>query len=171
MGCDNAQNSGLKGRQKSANLHYASIASSELRPFDLQYKESEPLITLDVQDRLYPYLANAFGGQGSYAIKVGGVADHVHVLFHLSKNHALSSVIGSIKGESSKWLKTAYPTLQSFAWQGGYGAFSVSASNVESVVAYIGAQVEHHRRRDFKDEFRAFPRKYEVEFDERYVWD
>ena len=134
-------------------------------------KNRQPLITEAVQGRLYPYLAKAFAGQESPAVKIGGVADHVHVLFRLSKNRALSAVIGSIKGESSKWLKEAFPELRLFAWQGGYGAFSVSASKVESVAEYIANQAEHHRTVGFKEEFRNFLVKCEVDFDERYVWD
>ena len=74
-------------------------------------KNREPFITPDVQDWLYPYLAKAFEGHQSHVIKIGGVADHIHVLFRLSKNHALSTVIGSVKGESSKWLKTVFPEM------------------------------------------------------------
>ena len=114
-------------------------------------KERQPRITAPVQERLYPYLAKALEGQDCPALKIGGVADHIHVLFRLSKNVALSKVIGSIKGESSKWLKEVFPELQSFAWQGGYGAFSVSASHLDRVTNTL-----MDRPKTFKEEFRAF---------------
>ena len=104
-------------------------------------------------------------------MKIGGVEDHVHILFRLSKTESLSKVIGSIKGESSKWIKGAFPDLRMFAWQAGYGAFSVSASKVDVVSAYILNQAEHHREVDFKDEFREFLIRHKVDFDERFVWD
>lgn len=130
-----------------------------------------PFLATDVRDHLNPYLAKAFDGQNSPAVKIGGVADHVHVLFRLSKNHALAAVVGSIKGESSKWVKETFPDLLKFAWQGGYGAFSVSASQVDNVTAYIADQEEHHRTKTFEEEFRAFLTNYHVDYDERYVWD
>ena len=134
-------------------------------------KERSPWINLEVQERLWPYLAKAFRGQESPAITIGGVADHVHVLFRLSKNKALANVIGSIKGESSIWVSKTFPKIRGFAWQLGYGAFSVSASHVDPVVDYINRQAEHHRKRTFKDEFREFLERYDVEYDERYLWD
>ncbi len=130
-----------------------------------------PWLTAPVQERLYPYLAKACEGQESRAVEVGGVADHVHLLVKLSKNLALATFLGTIKGESSKWLKSVFPELHAFAWQGGYGAFSVSASHVEDVQRYIRNQAEHHRKKSFQEEFRAFLTKYHIDFDERYVWD
>ena len=124
-----------------------------------------------VQERLYPYLSKAFAGQESPAIQTGGVSDHVHILFRLSKNKPLANVIGSIKGESSIWLSETFPEIVEFSWQAGYGAFSVSASHIDSVVDYINRQAEHHRKRTFKDEFREFLEKYDVDYAERYVWD
>ncbi len=134
-------------------------------------KDRYPFLSAAVCERLYPYIAKACQGENSPAIKVGGVADHLHLLFRVSKNHALATVIGSIKGESSKWLKGTFPEMSRFAWQGGYGAFSVSASQIDDVTAYIANQEEHHRTKTFKEEFRAFLTKYGAEFDERYVWD
>jgi len=102
---------------------------------------------------------------------VGGVADHVHVLFALSKNHSIAEIVYEVKRGSSKWIKTKGPELKKFQWQSGYGAFSVSQSHVEQVRGYIEGQERHHRRVTFEDEFREFLRRYEVEFDERYLWD
>src|SRR5438876_859127 len=102
---------------------------------------------------------------------VGGVADHVHALFALSNNHSIAEIVYEVKRGSSKWIKTKDPEFKKFHWQSGYGAFSVSQSHVEQVRRYIEGQERHHRRITFEDEFREFLRRYEVEFDERYLWD
>ena len=104
-------------------------------------------------------------------LTVGGPADHVHILCVLSKNAGISGVIGKIKRSSSKWVKTKGKTLGKFAWQNGYGVFSVSQSQVERVRHYIQAQEDHHRKKTFQDEFRALLESYHVDFDEQYVWD
>ena len=103
------------------------------------------------------------------ALIVGGVADHVHILCQLAKTQSVSVVMEHLKTSSSKWLKTQ--GVRTFSWQRGYGAFSVSQSNVASVVSYIEKQEEHHRTATFEEEFRLFLKRYRVEFDERYVWD
>ena len=105
------------------------------------------------------------------ALTIGGVEDHVHLLFPLSKNHSLAKIVEEVKKGSSKWIKTQGPTFQSFAWQAGYGAFSVSESNVEAVRKYIDRQVEHHKKQSFQDELRAFLVKHKIDIDERYLWD
>jgi REP element-mobilizing transposase RayT len=92
-------------------------------------------------------------------------------LFSLSKNHALKKIVEEVKKGSSKWIKTKDITLRDFHWQNGYGAFSVSQSNVEAVRRYIENQEEHHRKRTFQEEFKEFLRKHGFEIDERYVWD
>jgi putative transposase len=133
-------------------------------------KNREPLITPELRPRLHAYLAGIFAACDSPAITVGGVADHVHALFVLSKNRALAEVVEEVKKGSSKWAK-ANGGSPHFYWQSGYGAFSVSPSNEEAVVAYIARQEEHHRRVTFQDEFRQFLHKHGIAFDERYVWD
>ena len=104
-----------------------------------------------------------------HPIKIGGMEDHVHILFALSKNIAFSELIGRLKGSSSKRLKEK--GISGFAWQNGYGAFSVSESNVEAVVAYINNQAEHHKKFTFQEEVRELFKLHRTEFDERYVWD
>ncbi len=98
------------------------------------------------------------------------MADHIHALFVLSKNRALAEVVEEVKKGSSKWAK-ANGGPAHFYWQNGYGAFSVSPSNEEAVVAYIARQEEHHKRVTFQDEFRLFLKRHGIAFDERYVWD
>jgi putative transposase len=129
-----------------------------------------PLITAPSMTRLHAYIAGALSGIGCPTISVGGVADHVHVLFSLSKNLALSEAVKHAKIESSKWMKTE-GGAQDFAWQAGYGAFSVGASQVEAVTSYVQQQERHHAQRSFQEEFRELLKRYGVSFDEAYVWD
>lgn len=116
-------------------------------------------------------MATVLNNLGCAAIEIGGVADHVHVLCRLNKNFSVAKVVEEIKKPTSRWLKTKSPELSEFHWQSGYGAFSVSASEVERVRAYILNQEAHHRKMSFQEEMRAFFERHGVEFDERYVWD
>lgn len=134
-------------------------------------KNREPLLSDDIRPELHPYMATILKGMDSSAILINSVEDHAHILFHLSKNRALCDVIETVKKDSSKWIKTKGRTFRNFHWQSGYGAFSVSQSNVAQVVRYIETQKEHHRRRTFQEEFRAFLKRYQVPYDERYAWD
>jgi REP element-mobilizing transposase RayT len=120
---------------------------------------------------MHAYLGGTLNELDSPVLTVGGPADHVHILCALSKNMAVSEVIGKVKRSSSKWVKTKGRALKKFAWQNGYGVFSVSQSQVERVRSYIHTQEDHHRRKTFQDEFRALLESYHVDFDERYVWD
>ncbi len=134
-------------------------------------KDREPHLSSQVQARLFPYLAGALNQQDSPALKVGGHVDHVHLLYRLSKNKIPSKVVGEIKSRSSRWLKDEFSGMGGFAWQAGYGIFSVSSSQVEQVEQYIARQAEHHRRVTFQEELRRFFDRHGVEYDERYVWD
>jgi putative transposase len=134
-------------------------------------KNRTPCLSADLRPALYAYMAGILQHWESPALVIGGIADHVHILFCLSKNHPLKKIVEEVKKGASKWLKTKDPNLRDFHWQNGYGAFSVSASNVGQVKRYIENQEEHHRRRTFQEEFRQFLRKYGIEYDERYVWD
>jgi putative transposase len=102
---------------------------------------------------------------------VGGYVDHIHILCKLSKKIALVKLIEEVKSHSSKWVKTKGEEYSNFYWQDGYAAFSVNPSQVNIVINYIAHQHEHHQRNTFQDEFRAFLKKYRVDYDERYVWD
>jgi REP element-mobilizing transposase RayT len=99
------------------------------------------------------------------------VEDHAHLLFDLARTVSISQVVEDVKKSSSKWIKTQGAEFAAFAWQSGYGAFAVSESNVESVRQYIANQREHHQKKTFQDEYRAFLKRHNVAFDERYVWD
>jgi putative transposase len=99
------------------------------------------------------------------------VADHVHLLFSFTRVKSIADVIKETKRSSSLWIKEKDARMRRFAWQGGYGAFSIGYSQLKTVRAYIHGQEEHHRKVTFQDEFRRFLKRYEIEYDERYVWD
>jgi REP element-mobilizing transposase RayT len=135
-------------------------------------KERYPFLSNEtIRHHMHSYLAKILKANNCPTLLVGGVADHVHLLFVLSKNHSIASIVWAIKRSSSKWVKREAVSLRKFHWQEGYGAFSVSQSDVERVQRYILNQDTHHRRKTFQDEFRKFLKAYEVEYDERYVWD
>ena len=134
-------------------------------------KHREPLLADAVRPALHAYLATVFKNLQSPVLALNSVADHVHILFSLHRTVALSTVVEDAKKSSSKWLKTQSPALATFAWQAGYGAFSVSESSVEAVTRYIDTQTEHHRKVTFQDEFRVFLTKHNLEYDERYLWE
>jgi len=120
---------------------------------------------------MHAYLAEMLRTHDCETLIVGGVEDHTHSLFALSRTHSIASVVKEVKRTSSGWIKEASRKLSKFHWQGGYAAFSVSQSNVADVIRYIENQEEHHRRVSFQDEYRAFLNAYGVEFDEHYIWD
>lgn len=134
-------------------------------------KNRERLITDSVRSDLHAYMATVLKNMDCPAILINSVDDHVHILFLLHRTVALSTAVGDLKAASSKWIKTQSPKLGSFTWQAGFGAFSVSESNVPPVRRYIENQAEHHRKVTFQDELRSFLEKHGVEYDERYLWD
>jgi len=105
------------------------------------------------------------------AHKIGGTADHVHIALSLARTVIIADLVRTIKADSSKWIKAQRESLSGFAWQNGYGAFSIGQSQLDSLRRYIAQQNEHHRVRTFQEEFREFLRRYNVKYDERYVWD
>jgi REP element-mobilizing transposase RayT len=134
-------------------------------------KDREPCLSPEILAGVFKYKAGILKEWKSPALLIGGAADHVHILFGLSKNHALAKVIEEVKKGSSKWMKTPGPGFRDFHWQAGYGAFSVSQSHVEQVRRYIELQEERHRTRSFQEEFLAFLNRYEMEYDERFIWE
>ena len=135
-------------------------------------KHRQKWIVDDTRDRLYAYQAGICRQWESPALIIGGVEDHVHALFLLSKNHPLKKIVEEVKKGSSKWMKTSEGTgNKEFHWQNGYAAFSVSVSNADDVRRYVERQAEHHRKMSFQDELRSLFERHGVEFDERYVWD
>ena len=131
-----------------------------------------PFLDHEVRDRMHRYLAILCRDLGSTCHKVGGVSDHVHVVTSLPRTFSQSQLLEDIKKKSSKWIKeTDRSKYGKFAWQAGYGAFSISRSNLDEVVSYVANQETHHQKLSFQDEYRTFLEKHNVEYDERYVWD
>ena len=122
-----------------------------------------------LRERLWPYLGGIARENGMKALEIGGVADHVHLLLSIPASMALSKAVQLIKGGSSHWMKETFPKLTGFAWQDGYGAFTVSQSQLDAVREYIRNQEEHHRTKNFAEEYRAFLERHQVEFDERFL--
>ena len=134
-------------------------------------KYRAPIIHPPYELELHAYLGGICNNLECHTLKVGGYTDHVHILCMLSKKIALMKLLEEVKSHSSKWMKTKDFSLKNFYWQDGYGAFSVNPAQVDKVIAYIENQHEHHRKKDFQNEYRSYLKKYNVEYDERYVWD
>jgi putative transposase len=134
-------------------------------------KERRPWLASDIRPRVWAYLSRSLQSLECYAITIGGVADHIHVLCNLTKKHAPMKVLEILKKDSSKFVKTLDDRLADFHWQDGYGLFSVSPSHVEAVRKYILRQEEHHRKETFREEFLRLLKKYGAVYDERYLWD
>ncbi len=125
----------------------------------------------DLRPRLHSYIGGIVRELGGTAIAVGGTADHVHILLRLPPNVSMSDAMRVVKTNSSRWVHETSPNLRSFAWQTGYGAFSVSESNRQAVIDYIENQEEHHRRTSFQEEYLAILKRHRVDYDERFVFD
>jgi putative transposase len=124
-----------------------------------------------IRQTAHAYLAGACRNLDCPALIVGGAEDHVHILCRLGKIISVSVLIRELKRDSSKRIKEESPDLASFYWQQGYGAFSISPRDIDALKAYIANQEEHHKTETFQDEFRRLLAKYNIEYDERYVWD
>lgn len=133
-------------------------------------KDRLRLIKPEIEPELFAYIAGVLNEHGAQPIKIGGEEDHVHILCALPRTMALCDLLEKIKKRSSKWIKTKGPQYRRFAWQGGYGVFSVGEYGIERVKRYIAAQKKHHRSVTFKDEFREFLDRYRIEYDEKYLW-
>jgi len=126
---------------------------------------------IDFRDRIHAYMAGICQNQGSPALRIGGVEDHVHILCRLSKTLNISTLVRELKRDTTNWIHDENAHLADFHWQNGYGAFSVSPSHIEALTFYIANQADHHRHESFQDEYRRLCKKYGIEFDERYAWD
>lgn len=134
-------------------------------------KNRQPFIKEEIQDELYAYIGGICRNLECHTQAIGGVEDHIHILCNLSRKIALMKLLEEVKSHSSKWIKTKGVEYENFYWQRGYGGFSVNPSQIDIVIKYIQNQKEHHKKRTFKEEYRAFLKKYDVPYDERYVWD
>ncbi len=134
-------------------------------------KHRKPLLTDTIRDPLHRYMATVLQNLGCPPVLINSVADHVHILFELSRTVTVSDAVEEVKKSSSKWIKTQDSAFAAFAWQAGYSAFAVSQSNVTTVRDYIANQQTHHETTTFEEEYRAFLERHRIAFDERYVWD
>ena len=135
-------------------------------------KERRPFLQCTaIRDEVHNYVGGTCNHLGCSVLRIGGVADHVHILCLLGRQHSIATLVKELKCESSQWIKTKWSGLADFYWQNGYGAFSVSPGHVETLRDYIERQEEHHRAINFQDEFRDLLAKYGLDWDERFVWD
>ncbi len=132
-------------------------------------KKRQPLITPEIRSDLFAYLGGIIREMSGTALIINGTTDHVHMLIRIRPVHAAAEIARVVKSNSSRWLREKWK--MDFAWQTGYGAFSVSESNVPAVSRYIAVQEEHHKKRTFQEEYVAFLKKNKIEYDERYIWD
>jgi REP element-mobilizing transposase RayT len=132
-------------------------------------KERRKLIAEDVRERLWAYIGGIAREHRMKALAVGGTDDHVHILLSLSATKTVAQAMREIKQGSSRWMHETCDVAE-FAWQEGYGAFSIGLNQVGATVAYIAGQQEHHSKRDFQAEYVAFLKKHQIEYDPRYVW-
>ena len=119
---------------------------------------------------LYAYMGAIIKSKDSIPILINGTEDHVHILCVMSKNISLSKLVEEIKGNSSRWIKTCHSHYKKFAWQGGYGGFSVSSSLYGKTKRYIENQEEHHKKMTFQEEYLLFLKEYGIEYNEQYLW-
>jgi len=131
-------------------------------------KGRTPWIDPEIRAELYPYIGATLRGHDCPVLQIGGIEDHVHILARLSRSMTIAQLVQKAKTSSSKWMKAKVP---GFAWQAGYGAFSVSPNDVQAVVKYIQDQEQHHAKFSFQDELRRLLREAGIEPDERYLWD
>ena len=132
-------------------------------------RERRAFIVPAWRDRLHAYMGGVLRELGAVPLAVGGTADHVHLLVGLRATHRLADVVRDVKHASSQWVHETIG-MPGFSWQDGYGAFTVSASDIEVVRSYIATQEEHHRRTSFKEEYVRLLHEAGVEYDERYLW-
>ena len=133
-------------------------------------KDRYPWIDSDLEVDLWPYIGGIARENRMKALAIGGTFDHLHALISLPSTMSFAKAVQLIKGGSSKWIHDTRTKYRRFEWQDGYGAFSVSASQVKKTIAYINGQKEHHRKRTFKEEFIQLLDKHGVEYDPRYVF-
>lgn len=134
-------------------------------------KARAPLLDADLKPRLFAYMGGIIRELGGTALLINGPTDHVHILALLPAKLGLSEIVGKVKANSCGWVHGEFAAKRHFAWQTGYGAFSVSHSQKQTVLDYIAAQEEHHRKVPFKEELLALLKKHEIEYDEKYLWE
>lgn len=125
----------------------------------------------EIEEELFAYMGRIIRNFDGRLLAADGTSNHDHLLVSMSKNHLVPDLIGAVKRESSKWIKTKGLVYSKFSWRDGYSAFSVGFREIPAVEKYIANQKEHHKKEIFEDEMRGFYRRYKIDFDEKYVWD
>jgi putative transposase len=133
-------------------------------------KDRLPLLDAELRSRVYPYLGGILNHLGATPLALNGPADHVHGLIKIRAVHSIAKVVEKLKSNSTGWVHEEWPERRRFAWQEGYAAFSVSESQVPTLLKYIGEQDEHHRKVSFQEELVSFLKTHGIEYDERYIW-
>lgn len=137
--------------------------------FSTKYRND--FIDENIENELFAYIGSICKDFESTAIQIGGTDNHIHILCLLSRKIALMKLVQEIKAHSSKWIKTKGKKYENFFWQDGYGAFSVSQKHIFATINYIQNQREHHKNQTYKVEFLTILNKYEMDYDEKYLWD
>jgi len=143
------------------SLHYHVLFST---------KNREPWLVPGIEQRIWEFIGGTARKHRMTALQVGGVEDHIHALVTAPPTIAPFQIAQFLKGDSSKWIHQEFPTLRNFGWQDGYGAFTVSKSDIPRVIKYIQNQREHHRNKTFQEEYLEFLHENNIEYDERYLW-
>ena len=133
-------------------------------------KNRERWISPQVECEVWGYLSGIIKNQGGKALQIGGIEDHVHVLLAIPATLALSNLVKSIKGDSSKWISQTWPSMREFRWQDGYGAFTVGQSQIADTIFYIKNQRQHHQRKSFEEEYKAFLKVHGIEAEDKYIF-
>lgn len=142
------------------SLHYHIVFST---------KDRFPFIKPEWEERLHAYLGGTIKTADAVPLAINGIDDHIHLLVGLRATHCLANFVQDVKQTSSRWIHETI-TIKNFAWQSGYGAYTVSPSNLDAVTKYIANQKEHHRHKTFQQEYVEFLKKSGVKYDERYLW-
>ena len=138
--------------------------------FVFSTKNRIPLIFNDINDRLYAYIGGIIKELSGILIEINAMPEHIHLYAYMPKTVSASKFMEIVKANSSKWIHNTFPEKKDFAWQDGYGAFSVSKSSEKKVIQYIRDQQHHHRKRSFQEEFIDLLDKYGIEYNEKYIW-
>ena len=145
-----------------SSLHYHIVFST---------RDREPWLSEDIQSDVWSFIGGIARENKMKALQIGGMPDHVHIAIGIPATLSVSKAVQLLKGGSSKWIKDTFPGMKGFAWQDGYGAFSVSKSSLPEVICYIQQQREHHRIKSFQEEFLAFLDRHEIQYNPKYLWD
>ncbi len=144
-------------------------SSNILLHFIFSTQGRRPLVKADFRAELFAYLGGIIREMNGTALIINGIADHIHMLVRIRPVHSAAQIVRVVKANSSRWVHEKWDA--GFAWQTGYGVFSVSESSVPAVTKYIAEQEMHHRKHSFQEEYIAFLKKNKVAYDERYIWD